>query len=128
MANMDLAKELNAILESYGNEVAENVEEVATEVAKLGVKKLKEGGGYNERSGKYTKDWTYKNQSKKGKALKIIYNRKNYQLTHLLEFGHVVKGGAGRRMTISSSKAFPHIEPVEDEIIEAFQKGVMDKL
>ena len=117
MANIkitDLTKEINSVLESYGEEVAENVEEIATEVAKL--------------SGKYTKDWTYKNQSKKGKALKIIYNRKHYQLTHLLEFGHVVKGGTWRRMTIGNSKAFPHIGKVEEEITEAFQKGVMDKL
>ena len=131
MANIkitDLTKEINSVLESYGEEVAENVEEIATEVAKLGVKKLKEGGGYKERSGKYTKDWMYKNQSKKGKALKIIYNRKHYQLTHLLEFGHVVKGGTWRRMTIGNSKAFPHIGKVEEEITEAFQKGVMDKL
>ena len=109
MANIkitDLTKEINSVLESYGEEVAENVEEIATEVAKLGVKKLKEGGGYNERS----------------------YNRKHYQLTHLLEFGHVVKGGTWRRLTIGNSRAFPHIGKVEEEITEAFQKGVMDKL
>jgi hypothetical protein len=31
-------------------------------------------------------------------------------------------------MTIGNSKAFPHIGKVEEEITEAFQKGVMDKL
>lgn len=131
MANVkidDLTKEINSILESYGEDVAENVEEIATKVAKLGVKKLKEGGGYTERSGEYTKDWTYKNQSKKNKALKIIHNRKHYQLTHLLEYGHAVKGGTGRSVTMGNSKAFPHIEPVEDEIVSAFYKGVIDRL
>ena len=50
-----------------------------------------------------------------------VYNKKHYQLTHLLEKGHQTRKG-GR------TKAFEHIGPVNDAIgqiaVEQIQKGL----
>ncbi|MNW18141.1 hypothetical protein D3C71_2175820 [compost metagenome] len=47
----------------------------------------------------------------------MIYNEKHYRLTHLLEKGHVKRGG-GR------VAARVHIEPVEERIVAEFEKRV----
>ena len=112
-----LDKVINAELEDWATgdlrrPINEGIEE-ATEAAE---KMLKQCGKYQERSGKYTKDWTHGQRS--GRASSItglknysVYNKKHYQLTHLLEKGHASRNG-GR------VKAFPHIATVNDAVGE----------
>ena len=47
-----------------------------------------------------------------------IYNAKHYQLTHLLEFGHVI-AKTGKR-----SVARPHIAAVNEAVAQQFVKEV----
>lgn len=69
-------------------------------------------------TGSYAKGWTKKNtyESKSSKR-NTVYNKTDYQLTHLLEKGHV--GRDGRRV-----KAIEHIRPVEEKAAAEFEDKV----
>lgn len=93
-------------LAAYSEEVAEAVDKCSEEVAAEGAEKLR--GSSPERTGAYAKSWEAAPVSKKkGNSAYRIRNRKHYQLTHLLEYGHAIKGGS-RRTTPQ-----PHIKQVE---------------
>lgn len=106
-----LANEINRQLAQYANVVEENVEKVAQKVAKDGVKTLKLRSP--KLTGSYAKGW----RAKKVKGKWVVHNATDYQLTHLLEKGHVKVGG-GR------VPAKVHIAPVEQKMIEEFANGV----
>lgn len=96
-------------LETYSEEVRQNLNENLKEVAEKTAETLKQGGTYKERTGKYTPDWSVTARKAvstvKGEQYSV-HNRKHYQLTHLLEKGHVTRNG--RR-----TRAFEHILPAE---------------
>lgn len=87
------------------------------EAAKVAEKRLKQGGPYKKRTGKYSKDWTSGVRNTQNSAITgfkgySVYNKKHYQLTHLLEKGHQSRNG--RRVI----PAFEHISPVNDAVGE----------
>ncbi|MDC2863864.1 HK97 gp10 family phage protein [Bacillus sp. BP-3] len=104
----DLANEIVRQVAAYTREVEEKVEEIQVKIAKSGVSKLK-SLNRPKLTGKYRKGWRVK---KVDKAV-FIHNATHYQLTHLLENGHV-KAGGGRVSGI------PHIRPVEEEVIQEY--------
>lgn len=123
----DMTKVLNDILQDYVREVKDTYGNVGKEVAELGVQALKQTSpvGY---TGDYAKTWTYKEESGfMGYPKYIIYNDKNYRLTHLLEYGHAVKNGTGW-IAGAEAKAKPHIAEVErmvkDELPKLFEQGI----
>lgn len=111
----DLGKEIEKQLEDWGSvEVRRAANEGIKETAEKAEKLLKQGGPYQERTKKYTKDWTHDLRRKAlttGLDEYSVHNRKHYQLTHLLERGHQLKRG-GRK--IGNVRAFEHIAPVEE--------------
>ena len=109
----DLSNEISRALQEYTTEVEEGLEEAKKEVAEEAVQKLKKAGGFRDLTGDYRKGWARK---KVGTA-QAVHNRTDYQLTHLLEFGHAKRGG-GR------TRAFPHIGPTEEWANEEFEKRV----
>lgn len=108
----NLAGEINRQLALYANTVTEDVDAIAKQVAKDGVKKLKANSP--KLTGSYRKGW----RVKKAKGVYIIHNKTDYQLTHLLEKGHAKVSG-GR------VPAKPHIAIVEQELIEEFEQGII---
>lgn len=100
----ELADEIVRCLNEYTDEVVEALEETKTNLAKEGVKRIRTQSP--KRTSKYAKSWSYKKYSSKI----IIYNRKRYQLTHLLEKGHKKRGGKG------NVAAIPHIAKAEKEM------------
>lgn len=112
-------------LETYSAAVVENVNKNLKDVAEDTADALKKGGSYKERTGKYTPDWTVTQRKASASVLSSenysVHNRKHYQLTHLLEKGHVSRSG-GR------VKAFAHIAPAEqaaEELaVSAVEKAV----
>ena len=114
--------EIQKQLETYSAEVTrelnKNLKEVAEETAEI----LKKGGSYKERTGKYTPDWSVTAR----KAVSVakseqysVHNRKHYQLTHLLEKGHVTRNG-------KRTRAFEHILPAE-QAAEELAVGAVEK-
>jgi len=53
-------------------------------------------------TGKYKKGWKIKKDENAFKLICTIHNKNRYQLTHLLENGHLMRNGV-------RTKAFPHI-------------------
>lgn len=99
------AIDLSSILNAYSKEVAEALNKTKDEVAKEAADELRQTSP--KKHGGYAANWAVKVQG----GARIVYNRKHYQLTHLLEFGHANRDG-GR------TPAHPHIKPVEEEMIE----------
>ena len=102
-------------LKDWQNEtVKKAVNEAVLATAKQGAEMLKKGGPYKERTGKYSKDWTFK--ERKGQRVSItgtksysVCNKKHYRLTHLLEKGHLARDG-------SRVRPYEHIKPIEEKM------------
>ena len=65
------------------------------------------GGKLKGSSGLYRKGWRMKTYTENGVKAVKVYNETCYQLTHLLEFGHLAKNG-------KFVKPVPHIKQAEE--------------
>lgn len=72
----------------------------------------------------YKTTWTKKIEESKDYGYEVIvYNKDNWQLTHLLEKGHFIvnkKGGVGW------ASEHPHIEPTYSSLVTPFKKDMQD--
>ena len=75
------------------------------------------GGKLKGSSGLYRKGWRMKTYTENGVKAVKVYNETCYQLTHLLEFGHLTKNG-------KFVKPVPHIKQAE----ELAERVLEDKL
>jgi hypothetical protein len=107
----DISKEIAKALKEYTIEITEGLEKAKLEVAKDTVNNLKESSPKD--SGDYAKGWAVK----KVDTAQIVHNKTDYQLTHLLEYGHAKVNG-GR----VSPKV--HIRPAEEKAINGFLEKV----
>lgn len=106
-----LEQELNTFLKSYKKAVDEDVVQVTDKVTKAAINELKTTSPRRKgsKTNPYWRGWASKLKKRSSNNYtKVIWNKTNYQLTHLLEFGHVTRNG-GR------AKAIPHIRPVEEK-------------
>ncbi len=120
----ELQKAVMNYLENYKEEIDEDVIETVDEITKKARDELKQTSprGKGTRSNPYYKGWAIKlSKRRSGVYHKVIWNKTNYQLTHLLEFGHVTRNG-GR------TKAIPHIRPIEQkynvEFVDKLEKKI----
>lgn len=111
------ASSIHDILEKYGDEINENMEEAVKAVSRKGAQAVKSAASSTFNGNKYASGWTSKTETGRMSAQGTIYNRTVPGLPHLLENGHAMRGGgrvAGR----------PHIKPVEEKIIQEFEQEV----
>lgn len=124
----NLAKAIEDILIDFQGVTEEACDKGVTETAKTALKELRSAhpagsGQYGSWDKSYNKGWkvmqtkTDKRYHKKA----TIHNATDYQLTHLLEKGHALRGG-GR------ARAFPHIAPVaekcDEELVRTIKKYI----
>lgn len=123
----DLMTQLNDVLQDYSKEVMDTYNISGKEVADEVVKQLKafKFGKYDQR--KYSSSWAVKEEKGNwGTNTYIIYNKKHYRLTHLLEFGHAIRDGTGRQ--VGEADAIPHIKPMEEWVQNQLPKLLVQKL
>lgn len=120
----------NAILKQlndYKEDIYEEVIEVTDKVTKEARDELKRTSPKEKkpRKDQYYKGWSVKiSQNGHTKYHKVVWNRTNYQLTHLLEFGHVKSDGTGW------VEPRPHIRKVEEkykvEFVDLVEKRIRE--
>lgn len=111
------ASSIHDILEKYGDEINENMDEAVKAVSRKGAQAVKSAASSTFNGNKYASGWTSKTETGRTSSHGTIYNRTVPGLPHLLENGHAMRGGgrvAGR----------PHIKPVEEKIIQEFEQEV----
>ena len=98
--------------------------ELATEEVKKAVKKagasVRKDISANapKNTGAYSKSWTVKTTKETPNSLELTVHSKNrYQLAHILEKGHALRGG-GR------APAQPHIAPAEEKAIRELEEEI----
>lgn len=119
----NLSKEIMSALTEYADDISGLVEKVANDVGKEAVQELKNTSPKKKRKGgRYAKGWKLKKEKLgKNKYSVKIHNKTDYQLTHLLEFGHATRNG-GR------TKAIPHIRPIEKKYSKEYEERLKKKI
>jgi len=117
----DLADEIEDALVGYADRVTQGITKAGYEAAKECRKTLRRTSP--EQFGNYRKSWIIsKKKGRRGEPMKyIVHNEAYYQLTHLLELGHLIKRG---EKVIGRAPAQPHIAPAEETAIEKFERDV----
>lgn len=104
--------QLSKILEEYDDHVQDVTNNVLKKAARDAVKDLKNRSP--KKTGSYAAGWSVKSMARNGKILSlVVYNRTDYQLTHLLENGHMIRNKKG---TYGRAPAHKHIAPVADRV------------
>ena len=120
----DLNDSILKVLSEYKENIDEEIKETADKIAKEAKEDLINDSprSKKERNQKYYKGWAIKKKiNKNGKYVLAIWNKTNYRLTHLLEFGHNVKNGG-------KVKAVPHIRKVEEKMSKEFEEELKKKI
>ena len=112
--NIDFSA-IKDILNEYSKDIQEGITESAIKVAENGKNKLRVTSP--RKTGKYSKGWRVQKKQGNGYIHTTIHNATDWQLTHLLEKPHLLRNG-------KKSKPQVHIEPVEQECIQEYQRDV----
>lgn len=123
----NLSKKIQEYLYEYHEDITDEVKETAQRIgneAKAELIRLSPvsdtdvilKGGTVHKKGEYAKGWTISSQSSKNVHVKKIWNKTNYQLTHLLEFGHLKRNGT------RWVNAQPHVRDTEKTYLKKFEK------
>lgn len=112
--------QMEDLLESIEKDVQEALKKDIQSVAKESARKLKNTSP--RKTGDYAKGWTVK---KLGESDFVVHNKTDYQLTHLLENGHVIKNKKG---TYGRTNGIKHIAPVEEWAADELPRRIMEDL
>lgn len=115
-----LANAIAEELEYFESGVMEDVKQSVRTAAKSCVKELRTKSP--NLTGDYRNGWTSKIAFESPTDIRVnVYNRTDYQLTHLLEDGHAKVGGG-------SVDSMPHIGPAADKASNLLMEGVKFKV
>lgn len=112
--------QMKELLDEIDRETRDAGKNGIAKVSKESVQKLRNTSP--KKTGDYAKGWATK---KEGDLEIIVHNKTDYQLTHLLENGHVVRNKKGTYGRTSGTK---HIAPVEEWASNALPEEIMREL
>ena len=112
--------QMKKLLDQVDKEVQKAMDDGMKQVAKEAVTQLRSSSP--RKTGKYARGWATKQIDKNGI---VIHNSKHYQLTHLLENGHVIRNKKG---TYGRTSGIKHIQPVEQWASEELPRRIMEKI
>ena len=121
-----LADAIKSLVEEMNESAIEQCNRVAEEAGREAVKELKATSPVRNDNrkrkyppGSYAKSWTLKKDTNEiGVKGVTVHNAKHYQLTHLLEFGHII-AATGER-----SETRPHIADANEHASQSFVEKV----
>lgn len=122
----DMSKVLAEALQDYCQDVTDGLKADINTVAKETVTELKATSPQDKRKttrrGRYAKGWKETTVYEGDLDIRVeVHNKTDYQLAHLLEFGHeVVVGGK----VVGHYDGIPHIRPAEEKAEEKLMKKV----
>lgn len=111
--------QMDKIMDDVMKDADEALGKCIDNVSKESVQRLKNTSP--RKTGDYAKSWAVK----KGKGNERIVYNKRYQLTHLLENGHVIVNAKG---TYGRTNGIKHIAPVEEWASEELPREIEREL
>lgn len=100
---LDVTIDYEDIIKEYGDKAVKRLKENSP---KQVAKKPRKSRG--RRRKKYKDSWTTKETKKSNQYEVLVYNKENWQLTHLLENGHLI---VNKKNGVGWASAKPHITP-----------------
>lgn len=118
-----VSEQMAVILDDYSTEVKDIARKNAKKAARDTAKELRIVSP--KKTGDYAVGWTSK---KLDADTFVTYNRKMPGLTHLLEYGHLVKPTPTHPGKKKRVQGIQHIKPVETEQVEEFEANIIRDL
>ena len=115
-ATQSVSIQMEKILDEFSDKVNKVLKEAGQETSEETAEKLRMKSPI--KTGAYASGWTVKQQD----GSYIVHNPAHYQLTHLLENGHVVRNKYGTYGRWSPKKK--HIKPVETWANKEYQRKI----
>lgn len=112
--------QMKELLDEVNKDVEKSAKANIQRVAKESAQKLRNTSPV--KTGSYANGWGVKRQ---GEMDVIVHNRTDYQLTHLLENGHVIRNKKG---TYGRAPAHKHIKPVEEWAIDELPRRIIEDI
>ena len=121
MANTEsVTAQMKDLLDEIDKDIQNSAKRNIDRVAKESVQKLRNTSP--RKTGSYAKGWGTK---KEGDMDVVVHNRTDYQLTHLLENGHIIRNKKG---TYGRTRGIKHIAPVEEWAVDELPRRIMEDI
>lgn len=119
-----ISVQMRKILDAYEDRVENAYEVSVSRVSREAVQRLRNTSP--KKSGSYARGWSLKKVKSRANVTDVIvHNRTDYQLTHLLENGHVIRNKKGE---YGRTRPIKHIAPVaewaENELPNDIERGL----
>ena len=114
----NLDSEISKMLRMYVGDLAEEVKKITEEVSKKMLEEIRAAAP--KRTGRYKRAMALATLEEMMFSYKKLWyvKKPHYRLTHLLEYGHVKRGGKGR------VRAYPHIGKAANKAKEEYIKRI----